>query len=257
MNGEAGRVVELRDVLVRYDGNVVLEDIDFDLSAGEIVAVVGPNGGGKSTLLKVILGIKNIEKGTVRVLGKPPSEARNDMGFLPQISTYKRSFPVTVLDVVLMGMYGRLGLFRRPKRREREKAMDTLGQVDMAQLASRPFKDLSGGQQQRVGIARALVSEPRLLLLDEPSTGVDVVAQESFYRLLEKFRGEKGISVVIVSHDVGMIAPVVDRVALLNRNIHYYGEPTGALAPAMLEKAFGAHVRLLVHDEHCLTCSRR
>lgn len=249
-------ILEIKDVWARYkNSGLVLEAVNLELAHKKIMAIVGPNAGGKTTLLKVILGIKKCEKGQVRVMGKPPEAARQEMGFLPQVSTFRRDFPVTALDVVLMGRYGRIGLFRRPGSGDRQKAMQMLAQVGMEEAASKPFRELSGGQQQRVGIARALASEPRLLLLDEPASGVDIVAQEGFYRFLERLRDESGLSVIIVSHDIGVIAPIVDSVALLNRRLHYYGDPKGALNREALEKTFGSDVRLLVHDdEQCITC---
>lgn len=254
MRNVVTRAVDLKGVWSRYESQWVLENIDFELKEREIVAVVGPNGGGKSTLLKIILGIKDYQRGEVKVFGKHPEESRRDMGFIPQIATFKRNFPVSVLDVVLMGTYGRLGLFKNPSKLEREKALSLLEHVDMLKYAKTPFRDLSGGQQQRVGIARALASDPKLLLLDEPATGVDIAAQEAFFRLIEQFRAERGISIIIVSHDVAVIAPLVDRVAWLNRVIHYYGSPEGALEPAVIEKTFGRDIRFLVHDERCITC---
>lgn len=250
------KAVELKGVWSHYDSQWVLEDINFELNEKEIVAVVGPNGGGKSTLLKIILGIKSYQKGEVLVFGKPPEASRRDMGFIPQIATFKRNFPVSVLDVVLMGTYGRLGLFKNPSRVEREKALSLLEHVDMLKYAKKPFSDLSGGQQQRVGIARALASDPKLLLLDEPATGVDIAAQDAFFNLIEHFRAERGISIIIVSHDVAVIAPLSDRVAWLNRVIHYFGSPEGALEPEVIEKTFGRDIRFLVHDEHCITCRK-
>jgi zinc transport system ATP-binding protein len=248
------KIIEIKDMWSRYESQWVLEGINFDLYEQEIVAVVGPNGGGKSTLLKVILGIKDYEKGEVKVFGKSPAEARHLIGFLPQIATFKRNFPVSVLDVVLMGMYGRLGLFKSPSRRDREKALELLHEVGMGHLQDKPFKDLSGGQQQRVGMARALASEPRLLLLDEPATGVDIAAQESFFHTIENFRRDRGISVIIVSHDISVITPLANRVAWLNRVIHYFGDARGALEPSVLEKTFGKEMRFLVHNENCITC---
>lgn len=257
MSGEMnGPVVEMKGVWARYNANWVLEAVDFDILEKEIVAVVGPNGGGKSTLLKVMLGILKPERGEVRVFGRPPAEARGRIGFLPQIATYKRNFPVSALDVVLMGSYGRLGLFRRPRDIDRERARALLHEVGLGHIERSPFGSLSGGQQQRVGIARALASEPSLLLLDEPVTGVDIAAQEAFFRFLSRLRDERGISMIIVSHDIGAITPIVDRVAWLNRVIHYYGEPGGALEPSVIERTFGKDVRFLVHGDHCATCRR-
>ena len=218
-------IVDLNDIWVRYDDRWVLKSVHLQCFAGEILGIVGPNGGGKTTLLNVILGLIRPEKGTVRLFGRRPDKrARLEVGYLPQISHAERAFPVTVLDVVLMGLYNRLGLIKRPARKHRAAAMELLAQVDMLEQAQRPFGDLSGGQQQRVNIARALASAPKLLVLDEPSTGIDSVAQEEFYELLAAIRDKQGISAIMVSHDIGVITSHADRVACLNRELHYHGE---------------------------------
>ena len=251
-------VVDLNDVWVRYNGKVILETIYLQCFPAEILGIVGPNGGGKTTLLKVILGIIHPQRGTVRLFGqKPTKQARLEVGYLPQISQADRSFPVAVLDVVLMGLYSRVGIVRRLKRENRREAMELLSHVNMADHADKPFNLLSGGQQQRVNIARALASKPRLLILDEPSTGVDSVAQEDFYELLARFRDELGISVIMVSHDIGVITAHADHVACLNVQLHYHGEPDSCFAPEIQQKTFGKNLRVMVHDERCLTCFGR
>ena len=179
------------------------------------------------------------------------------MGYLPQISHADQSFPVTVLDVVLMGLYNRIGLFNRPNRKDKADAMDLLSQVNMAEHAKRPFGVLSGGQQQRVNIARALASKPNLLVLDEPSTGVDSVGQEDFYELLATLRDEQGISVIIVSHDIGVITSHADRVACLNVQLHYHDEPDSCFTSDITQKAYGKDLKVIVHDSKCLTCYHR
>lgn len=255
---ETAPIVDLEDIWVRYDGKWVLTSIYLKCFQGEILGIVGPNGGGKTTLLNVILGLVQPEKGTVQLFGrKPGKQSRLEVGYLPQISRANRSFPVTVLDVVLMGLYNRLGLFHRPGRNNRVKAMDLLAQINMAEHAQKPFGTLSGGQQQRVSIARALASDPKLLVLDEPSTGIDSVAQEDFYELLARLRDEQGISVIMVSHDIGVITSHADRVACLNRQLHYHGEPDFCFDPEMQQKVFGKDLRVMVHDARCATCSRR
>lgn len=251
-------IAELSDVWVGYDGKWVLKSIFLDCRAGEILGIVGPNGAGKSTLLKVILGLIRPDRGSVALFGKKPGkEARLETGYLPQISHAERAFPVTALDVVLMGLYNRTGLFRRPGREEKKTAMEMLAHVNMAGHAGQPFGSLSGGQQQRIHIARALASKPGLLLLDEPSTGVDSVAQEDFYLLLAKLRDEKGLSVIMVSHDIGVITSHADRVACLNTEVHYHGDPELCLSPEVMEKVFGKDLKIMVHDSRCATCSKR
>jgi len=258
LENERAVIAELSDVWVRYDERWVLKAIHLQCFAGEILGIVGPNGGGKTTLLNVILGLIRPEKGTVRLFGRRPDKhSRLEVGYLPQISHAERTFPVTVLDVVLMGLYNRLGIIKRPGRGHKAAAMALLDQVNMLEHAQRPFGDLSGGQQQRVNIARALASEPKLLVLDEPSTGIDSVAQEDFYELLAQIRDKQGISAVMVSHDIGVITSHADRVACLNREIHYHGEPDYCFSPELQQKIFGKDLKVMVHDARCATCALR
>jgi zinc transport system ATP-binding protein len=250
--------VDLEDIWVAYDSKWVLKSIYFQCFAGEIIGIVGPNGGGKTTLLNVILGLVRPSKGSVKLFGNPPGKAgRHEIGYLPQISHADQSFPVTVLDVVLMGLYSRLGFFNRPNRNSIDIAMNLLAQVNMAEQAQRPFGVLSGGQQQRVSIARALASKPKLLILDEPSTGVDSVAQEGFYELLATLRDQQGISVIIVSHDIGVITSHTDRVACLNMQIHYHGEAESCFTSEIQQKTYGKDMKVVIHDPHCATCYHR
>ena len=250
--------VDLNDVWVAFDGKWILKSIYLKCHPGEIFGIVGPNGGGKTTLLNVILGLVNPQKGSVQLFGSQPNkQSRLEVGYLPQISHADQSFPVTALDVVLMGLYSRIGLFHRPDRNSKEIAMDLLSQINMADHAKRPFAVLSGGQQQRVNIARAMASKPKLLVLDEPSTGVDSVAQEDFYELLAKFRNEQGISVIMVSHDIGVISSHANRVACLNVELHYHDEPDFCFSPEITKKVFGKDLKVIVHDDKCATCYHR
>jgi zinc transport system ATP-binding protein len=251
-------LVDLNDVWVAYNGKWVLKSVYFNCYAGEIFGIVGPNGGGKTTLLNVILGLVRPQKGSVRLFGrKPGKRSRLELGYLPQISHADRSFPVTVLDVVLMGLYNRIGFFNRPGPKNKKTAMELLDHVNMADHAGRPFAVLSGGQKQRVNIARALASKPRLLVLDEPSTGIDSVAQEDFYELLAKFRNEQDISVIMVSHDIGVITSHADRVACLNVQLHFHDDADSCFSPHVAREVFGKDLKVIVHDSKCATCYHR
>jgi zinc transport system ATP-binding protein len=256
---EPGILVDISDVWVRFDGKWVLKSIYLKCYEGEILGIVGPNGGGKSTLLKVILGLIRPEKGTVRLFGKKPGkQSRLHVGYLPQISHAERSFPVTALDVVIMGLYHQMGLLSRLMNKHKKIALEKLEQVGMAEHADKPFGVLSGGQQQRVQIARALVSGPSLLVLDEPSTGVDSVGQEDFYELLAGLRDSpERISVIMVSHDIGVVTSHADRVACLNREIHYHGDTDSELDADIHQKVFGRNLKVMVHDPQCVSCRMR
>lgn len=250
-------IAELNDVWARYNSSWAISSVHLHIYESEILGIVGPNGGGKTTLLKVLLGLIKPERGSVRLFGhKPNKRSRLGIGYLPQIAKANRSFPVTVLDVVLMGLYKKAGLFHFPGVKSRNQAMDLLSRVHMDNHAKEPFGELSGGQQQRVNIARTLASKPRLLILDEPSTGVDTIAQEDFYELLVRFRDEDNISAVLVSHDIGVITSHADRVACLNKQIHFHGEPEFCFRPEIMQKTYGNDLTVMVHDAECITCHK-
>ena len=242
--------VRLKDVWVNYNGAVILEDINLEIEAGRYVGILGPNGAGKSTLLKVILGLVQPQRGTVRVFGEPPEKRRHRgevVGYLPQRPLGNPRFPVTVLDVVLMGRYGRIGLFKRPRPQDREMARRRLKDLGILHLAHRLIGDLSGGEQQRVFIARALSVEPRLLVLDEPTVSLDACVQDDIFELVNLLKEQLHLTVLIVSHDIGAVARHVDDVVYINRRIHVHQPPPiGRLG---LENTFGCAVEFLFHGE--------
>jgi ABC-type Mn2+/Zn2+ transport system ATPase subunit len=244
-------VIELEGVTARYQDLIALEDVTFRVAAGEFVALIGPNGSGKTTLVKAILGLVPPSAGTVRLFGKPPRQLDGDwkrVGYVPQIAQIDPRFPIRVLDVVLMGRYGQVGLIRRPGPRDREAAWRALEQVGIADLARRPIGRLSGGQRQRVLVARALANEPELLLLDEPTTGVDVGTTEGVFDLLETLHYQ-GITILVVSHDVGVVAQHVDQVACINRRLVAHGRPEEVLSGKVLECMYGPQAVLVGHGE--------
>lgn len=250
-------VIMLEDVWVRYNGRDVLENIHLTVRSGEIVSIVGPNGAGKTTLLNVILGFITPYKGRVYVLGRDPKHiiGTGRIGFLPQIHEADRLFPVNAFDVAAMARYAGKRPGGRLDEEDRRIIREALDRVEMGGKANHHFGTLSGGQQQRVLIARALAARPELLILDEPSTGLDAVVQDTFYQLLTRLRDE-GLTILIVSHDVGAVSSIVDQIACLNKKIHFHGSPEDCIPPETLERVFGRHTQFLVHDKHCETCRK-
>jgi len=253
------RVIEIESLWVKYNELIVLEDINFSVRRGEIVSIVGPNGSGKTTLIKTILGFKKPFKGSVNILGRHLEGViqSKQIGYLPQAGSFMRSFPVNVFDVVAMSFYARKKLLPRLSSADKDKIHSVLKKLNIDHLARTFFGDLSGGQKQRVLIARALVMDPVLLILDEPSTGLDAVAQGSFYKLLLQLRDGYNMTIIMVSHDVGAVSNVVDKIACLNRKIHFHGPPDKGIPEEAIRKVFGENVRFLFHDEACETCRRR
>jgi len=236
-------VVRLEDIWVHYNGTPILEGITLSVEQGDFLGVIGPNGGGKTTLLKVILGLITPSQGKIWVLGKPPERSRNNIGYVPQYNLFDRDFPISVWDVVLIGRYGRAGLLRRYSREDRRTVQEVLQTVGMLDYKNRQIGKLSGGEQQRVFIARALVSEPKLLLLDEPTASVDPTMQTEFYELLERLKQQ--MAIVLVSHDISAISIYVDKIACLNRQLFYHGSKE--IGPEVLEATYKCPVQMIAH----------
>jgi len=244
-------MIELENVTVRYQELVALEDVSLKVAPGEFLALIGPNGSGKTTLVKAILGLVTPAAGAVRLFGKPPQQLNGEwkrVGYVPQIAQLDPRFPIRVFDVVLMGRYGHLGLIRRPGSGDRKAAWRALEQVGMNDLAQRPIGRLSGGQRQRVLVARALATEPELLLLDEPTTGVDVGTTEGLFDLLEALH-RQGMTILVVSHDVGVVAQHVDQVACVNRRLVAHGRPDEVLGGEVLECMYGPQAAFVGHGD--------
>lgn len=211
----SGMAIEVNDLTVAYRERPVLWDVDLGVPAGVLMAIVGPNGAGKSTLLKAILGLVPTAAGQILVHGEPYRRRRRMVGYVPQRGSVDWDFPTSVLDVVMMGRYGHLGWFRRPGRRERELAHGALERVGMETFAQRQIRQLSGGQQQRVFLARALVQEAAVYLMDEPFQGVDARTERAIVEVLRELR-RGGATVVVVHHALQTVPEYFDRVALLN-----------------------------------------
>ncbi len=235
--------VKFENVCFTYDRSPVLEDVTFSVAAGEFFGLIGPNAAGKSTLLKLILGLLEPQRGQVQVLGSQPRMARQRIGYVPQFPTFTRNFPINVLNMVLLGRLG-MGRTAGPfSVTDRALADRALRAVEIEALGHTPIAELSGGQLQRALIARALVCEPELLILDEPTANIDVRAEEDIFGLLRGYSAH--MTIIVVSHDIAFISGYVDRVGCLNRTLvcHATGEITGRT----IEELYGAPVRRILH----------
>ena len=237
-------LIEFHDVTVAYGRRPVLWNIDLTIDDPCLFGVIGPNGAGKSTLLKAALGLVPTVGGSVRFFGEPLDRVHNRVGYVPQRETVDWDFPVSVMDVVLMGTYGELGWFRRPAARHREQARECLDRVGLADFADRQIGRLSGGQQQRVFLARALAQRADVYLLDEPMAGVDARSQERIFQVLADLRAE-GRLVVVVHHDLRTAAAWFDGVALVDMRLVAAGPTAAVLTPDNLRRTYAGQMEVL------------
>ncbi len=237
-----GRILEIESLTAGYNGNIVLENINLRVEENDYVGVIGPNGGGKTTLLKVILGLLKPASG--RIIFHGGSVDRTEIGYLPQMSEGDVTFPVTVLDVVLSGLMIRKSLTARMTRNDRKLALAVIDQLDLAKLSGASLGELSGGQRQRVFLGRAVIGSPKLLLLDEPGNFVDSGFEMDFYEKLKEYNTK--MAILMVSHDIGTISSHVKSFACVNRTLHYH--PSGKITNDQL-KAYGCPIQLITHGE--------
>ncbi|WP_152099007.1 metal ABC transporter ATP-binding protein [Lacipirellula parvula] len=236
--------LEIHDMTVAYHRRPVLWDVDLQVPEGKLVGVIGPNGAGKTTLIKAVLGLVPLASGKVEIYGQPYEDQRKLVGYVPQRESVDWDFPVTVRDVVLMGTYGRLGWFRRPRRPERELAEHCLEQVGMASFARRQIRQLSGGQQQRVFLARALAEQAQVYFLDEPFAGVDAATESAIVDLLQSMRSA-GKTVFVVHHDLQTVREYFDWVILLNMRLVACGAVSDTFTPENMQKTYGGRLTIL------------
>jgi zinc transport system ATP-binding protein len=227
-------IVEIKNIWFAYNGQTVLEDVSLDIRQGDFIAMIGPNGGGKTTLLKLMLGLLRPNKGAIRVLGDPTAKASHHIGYVSQDVHINRSFPITAIDVVLMGKLEPGKRWAKNSVQDRTDALDALERMEIADYASSKIGELSGGQRQRVFIARALVTQPKMLLLDEPTASIDAKGQAEFYRLLKELN--KDITILVVSHDLVAISTYVKSVACVNKRLHYHHQ--AEITEEMLEEMY-------------------
>lgn len=248
MTDTKDELLNFQNLSFSYDNRcTVLDNISLSIPCGEFACVVGPNGGGKTTFLKLILGLLKPTKGIIKVLGKSPKKARSLVGYVPQHAKFDASFPVCVLDVVLMGALEKSFWWGKYSKEQKEQAWEAMKEVQIDSLANNNFSELSGGQQQRVLIARALCSRPKLLLMDEPTANIDVYGTELFYELFEGIN--KKHSIIMVSHDMGFVSKRVKSVICIRDNLQIH--PTSELTGDLLQKIYGSNISLIRHDHRC------
>jgi zinc transport system ATP-binding protein len=248
----ANPIIEVEDLSFAYGEHAVLQNVSLSVRGGEFLGVIGPNGGGKTTLLRILLGLETDYQGRVRVFGEEPSsgtEWRRRVGVVPQHRDLPLRFPVRAWEVVEMGTFVRRVHFSRAERKER--AADALALVGATAYADRPLRQLSGGQKQRILVARALAAKPDLLLLDEPTVGVDLEGQDLLMEWIARWRREREMTVVLISHDVGVIAPLVDKLACLNVQLFFHDRPD-LLTGEAVQKAYGCPAEVLFHSRHAV-----
>lgn len=237
-------VLEVHDLTVSYHRKPVLWDIDLTIPAGSLTGIIGPNGAGKSTLIKSIMGLVPITGGYTRLFDKPLEQVRKRVSYVPQRESVDWDFPASALDVVLMGRYGNLGLFRRPRTADREVALQCLRKVGMESFAARQISQLSGGQQQRVFLARALAQDADLYLMDEPFAGIDAATEAAVVQLLFEMK-QRGKTVVVVHHDLQSAAEYFDWIILLNMRLIASGPTEKVFTQELLQHAYGGRLNLL------------
>jgi zinc transport system ATP-binding protein len=236
-------VITVRHLWAGYEGEQVLEDINLSVYEGDFIGLIGPNGGGKTTLLRVLLGLLSPTRGQVQIMGQPVQEGRRMVGYVPQVVEFDREFPISVWDVARMGRLGERRLLQRYTAEDDEVVAEALHRVELYDLRQRPIGELSGGQRQRAYIARALATQPAILLLDEPTSSVDPKVSTGIYELLRKLN--QRVTIVLVSHDMNVISSHVKTVGCLNRQLFYHGEKE--ITADMLELAYQCPIDLIAH----------
>jgi zinc transport system ATP-binding protein len=236
-------VIEFEHVWFSYQATPVLADVTFALPRGEFLGIIGPNGGGKTTLLRLMVGLLRPDRGKIRVLGQEPSVASSKVGYVPQDTSFNRGFPISVLDVALMGRLSRLRRGKGYSKEDREKVEQLLERVGMLEYRERPIGRLSGGQRQRVFIARALATEPEILFLDEPTAGVDRDFRTDLYDILHELNRE--VTIVVITHDIGVVSRYMRSIACVNK--HFIFHEGGQITQEMIDMAYECPVDLIAH----------
>ena len=240
----SSKIITIKNLSFAYQReNEILENVNLEVFGDDFLGIIGPNGGGKTTLLKIILGLLEPDKGGVLVFDKKPKEARDLIGYVPQFLEIDLDCPVSVLDIVLMGILNRKKIFQKYNNEDLELAKEALDFVDLWNLKNRQIGELSGGQRQRVYIARALIRKPKLLILDEPTASIDEKSERDFWELLKEIN--KTAAIIIVSHDIGVIFKNVNKIACLNKEL--YCHDASEITQDILDKTYKCEIELLGH----------
>lgn len=244
---DAQPAIAVKDVSFSYGNSFVLREVNLTIDEGDFACMVGPNGGGKTTLIRLMLGLLKPDRGVIELLGQSPETARSQAGYVPQYFQFDAHFPIKVMDVVLMGRLDRHAVLGHYRRRDKEAATQALKEVELYDLRDRPFSALSGGQRQRVLIARALASEPKLFVLDEPMANIDPGVQTELSGLLRDLN--RRLTIVMVTHDMGFVSTFVNRVICVNRVV--WTHPIRELTGERIFDLYGGDVHMIRHDEKC------
>jgi manganese/zinc/iron transport system ATP- binding protein len=248
--------LEIHDMTVAYHRKPVLWDIDLTVPEHKLIAILGPNGAGKSTLMKAVLGLVPRASGRVDIFGKPYEEQRSLVGYVPQRESVDWDFPISALEVVLMGRYGHVGWFRRPKKQDVQVARESLEKVGLGDLANRQISQLSGGQQQRVFLARALAQDAKLYFMDEPFAGVDAATERAILTLLHELK-DTGKTVVVVHHTLQTVRDYFDHMILLNMRVVAHGPVSETFTDENLNKTYGGRLVLLDQAAEAVRTARK
>lgn len=245
-------IVEIKNLSYAYEDKIALNEINLDIHEGAFLGLIGPNGGGKTTLIKLLLGLITPQQGTIRVFGQDIKQFKdaNRIGFVSQKSNaFNRGFPATVKEVVSTGLVAKIGYLKFFTKKDHQKVIEAIETVGMSDYINQNIGDLSGGQQQRIFIARAIVSDPKLLILDEPTVGIDTEHVQRFYQLLNKLNQENNITLLLVSHDIGTVTKYANGVACLNKVMHFHGGTNEFenISDQQLSQFYGHDLNLVTH----------
>lgn len=236
--------LEVKDLTVSYSNKIALTDVNFSMKSGKLVGIIGPNGSGKSTLMKAVLNLTSKDSGEVQINEKSLEEVRGNIAYIPQRSNIDWDFPILVRDTVLLGTYPKLGLFKRPKAKEKKIAEEALKKVGMGDFADKQIGELSGGQQQRVFLARSLAQKADIFFMDEPFVGIDIHSEEIIINILKELR-DQGKTLFVIHHDLTKVEDYFDELILVNKELVAAGAVSDVFTPELMERTFNAPLTVL------------